>query len=351
MRKRTASTSSSDEDSLPTSHPNEHENIRRFLNALDTHGMNCNFLLNKLQQLKEGKELWVQFLTICSAATLTYGYTNSDIIGARANVQIAIMTVITLVGATPFTSTHLIPATIGVFTGGHNIIGSKLTEDDDVEVIYRNYVWLQLQLLCLVVTLVWRFGMQKHKILDGYSGRLGTTVFIGMNVSMLLFAPLGVVSWDRYYYGLIKVLNSAEDSIPLSRAWVEEAELALGYVVAVLFLGTVAGGTRVVNQRYIKKLEDASEESTQLPRPLNNIAVPVVWALLSMLTVIVSGYRNGPVLFNGFAVGSYVAMSSLQKIPSVGKFAFVSILAAGWGLLLTPFFVGFPGSMLFTAVL
>ena len=348
MRKRT--TSSSDEDSLPTSHPNEHENIRRLLNTLDTHGMNCNFLLNKLRQLKEGKGLWVQFLTICSAATLTYGYTNSDIIGARANVQIAIMTVITLVGATPFTSTHLIPATIGVFTGGHNIIGSKLMEDDDVEVIDRNnYAWLLLS--CLVVTLVWRFGVQNYRILDGYSGRLGTTVFIGMNVSMLLFAPLGVVSWDRYYYGLIKVLNSAEDSIPLSRAWVEEAELALGYAVAVIFLGTVAGGTRVVNQRYIKKLEDASEESTQLPRPLNNIAVPVVWALLSMLTVIVSGYRNGPVLFNGFAVGSYVAMSSLQKIPSVGKFAFVSILAAGWGLLLTPFFVGFPGSMLFTAVL
>lgn len=46
----------------------------------------------------------------------------------------------------------------------------------------------------------------------------------------------------------------------------------------------------------------------------------------------------------GFAVGAYVAMASLQKIPNIEKFTLVSCTAAIWGLALTPFFVGFPGS-------
>ena len=43
-------------------------------------------------------------------------------------------------------------------------------------------------------------------------------------------------------------------------------------------------------------------------------------------------------------VGAYVGMASLGKISSIKQFAFVSLLAAGWGLALTPFFVGFAGS-------
>ena len=56
------------------------------------------------------------------------------------------------------------------------------------------------------------------------------------------------------------------------------------------------------------------------------------------------GFAEYAGAFTGFAVGSYVAMASLQKISSILKFAFVSLLAAGWGLTLTPFFVGFAGS-------
>ena len=300
-----------------------------------------------LHRLYEGKELWAQSLAIYTAAVLTYGYTNSQVEGIHTNVQIAIMTVITLIGASPLSSTHLITGSIGVFAGGHNIIGSVGLIDDAVGVLCMNYIWLLL--LTLVAAVVWRFGMVKYKVLDGYAGRLGTTVFVGMNLTMLIYGPLGVVRWDRYYYGLTEVLNSAEDSIPLSQAWIKEAELAVVYVVSVLFLGVAAGGTRVAHDKYIKRQEEVDDDplSKVLPQALNNILVAVLWALLCMLVVNISGYKCAPVMFNGFAVGSYVAMASLQKIPSSARFAMISLVAAGWGLVLTPFFVGFPGSECF----
>lgn len=135
----------------------------------------------------------------------------------------------------------------------------------------------------------------------------------------------------------------------MAKAWFEEAEMAIGYVMAVIFLGVAGGGTRIMHNNYLKKLEETNGElsTKQLPPPLNNILISVLWALLSMLLAIVSGYENAAVLFNGFAVGSYVAMASLQRLPSIAHFAVVSILAAGWGLALTPFFVGFPGSKWF----
>ena len=299
-----------------------------------------------LHRLYEGKELWAQILVIYTAAALTYGYTNSQVEGVHSNVQIAIMTVITLIGASPFSTSHLVTGSIGAFAGGHNIIGSVGLIDDAIGVACMTYLWLLL--LSVVTTLVWRFGMMRNKFLDGYAGRLGTTVFVGMNLTMFIYAPLGVVRWDRYCYGLIEILNSAEDSIPLSQAWIKEAELAVVYVASVLFLGVAAGGTRVAHNKYIiMRQEEAVNDdllSKVSPQALNNIIVPVLWALSCMLGVNISGYESAPVLFNGFAVGSYVAMASLQKIPSTTKFAMVSAVAACWGLVLTPFFVGFPGS-------
>jgi hypothetical protein len=344
MTKQTesANPNSSEEDSLPAAHPNEHKRNSRFLDT-SFPSQHCNLLFTMIHRLKEGKQLWVQLLTIYTTAVLTYGYTNSRLEGIHTNVQIAIMTLITLIGVSPLMSTHLIPATIGVFTGGHTIIGSIGLMEDEIEVTWRNYVCLLL--LSTVVAFVWQFAVAKYKLFDGYSGRLGTTTFIGMNVAMPVFAPFGVVSWDRYYYGLVQVLNSAEDSIPLSRAWIEEAELAIGYVIAVVFIGVLGGGIRVMHNSYIKRLEaDNNDSPKQMPPALNNIVLPVLLALMSMLLVIVSGYKHASALFNGFAVGSYVAMASLQKISSFRMFALVSLLAAGWGLALTPFCVGFPGS-------
>ncbi|KAL3801518.1 hypothetical protein HJC23_000956 [Cyclotella cryptica] len=321
----------SDDDSVPAIEPDSSRSMikvfRTIIHFDSIPPFDCNFIHRLLHDLKEGKKIWVQILTLYAAAILTYGCSNDKINRMAMNVQLVIMAVITFVGASPFLSTHLVNTTIGAFVGGHNIIGSVGSMDDVIVVTCTNYVWLFL--LSLVVGLIWRFVMNsKWKVLDGFAGRLGTTVFLGMNLVMLTaYGPFGVVGWDRYYYGLTEVLNSAEDSIPLSRAWFEEAELAIGFVIAIIFLGV------------------------QSPAPLNNVLIPVLWALLSMFLVIVSGYENAPVLFNGFAVGSYVAMASLQRIPSIGKFVVISVLAAGWGLTLIPFFVGFPGKSGFTAML
>lgn len=187
----------------------------------------------------------------------------------------------------------------------------------------------------------------KWKVLDGFLGRPGTTVFLWMNLVMLtVYGLLGVVGWNRYYYGLTEVLNSAEDSIPLARACFEEDELAIGYVFAVISFGVVGGGTQVLHNDYVKRFDEANKDLLTMPSPLplNNIIVPVLWALLTMFLVMVSGYEHASILFNGIAVGHYVAAALLQLIPSIAKFAIVSVLAPGWGLALTPFFVGFPGS-------
>mmetsp|Transcript_13223 Transcript_13223/g.24026 ORF Transcript_13223/g.24026 Transcript_13223/m.24026 type:complete len:363 (+) Transcript_13223:112-1200(+) len=293
--------------------------------------LDCGNCDSVLEQLQQGKAWWVQCLTIYFAASLTYSYNN---VGNSTNVQIAIMTVVTLVGATPFASTHLISTAIGAFVGGQNIIAATgLIEDNNV-IFASNYLWLLL--LSSVVGFVWCFVINSRlKILDGYSGRLGTTTFIGMNLVMVTtYGPAGVVDWDRYYYGFVHMIHIGEEDASFSLAsawkWTEEAELAVGYVFSVLWLGVVAGGTRILHNNYVQQSIKAGFSSNeQPPAPLNNVLVPVIWALLSMLMINATQYKHAPGLYNGFAVGSYVAMSSLQKIPSISKFASVSFLAAG----------------------
>ncbi|KAL9187284.1 hypothetical protein ACHAXT_001387 [Thalassiosira profunda] len=304
-----------------------------------------------LKQLQIGKAWWAQFLTIYLAAVLTYSFNN---VGSSTNVQIAIMTVIALFGATPFVSTHIIPAAIGAFVGGQNIIGSTGLLEEHPNIRGRNYLWLLL--LSVVVGFVWCFGITRWKILDGYAGRLGTTTFIGMNLAMAIaYGPAGVVDWDRYYYGFVHIVHvGEEDSSPsLSSAWkwTEEAEAAVVYALSVLWLGVVAGGTRTAHNNYIQRCKEESSTGKQPPAPLNNVLVPCLLALFSMLVLNATQYRHATACYNGFAVGCYIAMASLQKIPSGWKFASASTLAALWGLVLTPFFVGFAGKSGFTSML
>jgi len=341
-----------EETTIQPSHPIDDFTLDSDAAAPSSRSLPLHFHAASLaSHLKQGKIWWVKNLTISIAAVFTYSYNNVG--NHSTNVQIAIMTVITLVGATPFCSTHLIPAAIGAFAGGHNIIGSTGLIDNANEIHYSNFGWLLL--LSFAVGMVWCFivANPRWNILDGYAGRLGTTTFIGMNLVMLtIFGPLGVVDWDRYYYGMVQVIHIAEEdaTLPLASAWewTEEAELAIGYVLAVLWLGIIGGRTRIFHQKYIaqqfESVDKGSGAGKQPPTPLNNVLVPVLWTMLSIFAVNVTQYKHGAGLFNGFAVGAYVAMASLQKITSTGKFAVVSLLAAGWGLALTPFFVGFAGS-------
>jgi len=259
-----------------------------------------------------------------------------------------------------------------------------------------NYLWLLLLSFC--VSFIWYFVITHSniKLLDGYAGRLGTTTFLGMNAVMVcVWGPVGVVDWNRFYYGFVHIVHVAEEAESSSNAVADEpdliipwsisadAELAIGYVVAVLWVGVVGGATRIRHHLYIQQWRrdrdreeeeaagvTASKEEGRTsvastaspppsplpskptePAPLNNVLVPVLLALLSMLLVHATGYDHAAGLYNGFAVGAYVAMASLLKLPSVLKFAAASLTAACWGLVLTPFFVGFAGKSGFTSMM
>ncbi|CAJ1937037.1 unnamed protein product [Cylindrotheca closterium] len=331
--------------------------------------------INKiLRHLVQGKLWWAKCFSIFVAATLTYTYKNATAATTSTttptnttNVQIAIMTVITLVAASPLSSTQVIPVAIGAFVGGQNIIGSTgpFFQENNTQIRPINYAWLLL--LSIVVGLCFVVFVER-KILDGYAGRLGTTTFLGMNIVMVsIYGPLGVVDWDRYYYGFSHIIHVAEEDSTLDWAeawsWTEEVELAIGYVWAVIWLGWISGVTRILHQEYMQKWDSSHEvnvgvplaspspSSSPRPVPLNNVTVPVLWALLSMLIINATEYKHASGLYNGFAVGSYVGMASLQKISSISRFAFVSLLASLWGLALTPVFVGFAGKSGFTAML
>jgi hypothetical protein len=366
MRKRTTlfrssyeSDDSDPEESIEAVHPDQEQPMFLFRKENDderplTFSTFSNLVHSLIDPLKQGKVWWVQCITIFVAASLTYSFNNAG--ENKANVQIAIMTVITLVGASPFCSTHLTSAAIGAFVGGQNIIGSTGLLESNTKLRPINYLWLLLLSLVVGCSFVL---ISRLRILDGYAGRLGTATFIGMNLVMILvYGPAGVVDWDRYYYGLTRVIHLAEEdsSLPLASAWTwtEEAELGIGYCLAVLGLAVIGGATRIRHHEYIQqwsRKNKKEQESRQPPKPLNNVLIPVIWALLCMLVVNATQYKHATGLYNGFAVGSYVAMASLQKIPSVPKFASVSLLAALWGLALTPFFISFAGKSGFTSML
>ncbi|KAL3816665.1 hypothetical protein ACHAXA_003855 [Cyclostephanos tholiformis] len=298
----------------------------------------------------------------------------------------------------------IICASLGAFVGGQNVIGSYVAEEEEEEeeeeegmegmeveattaTDTMNYLWLLI--LTVATVLLWHCVIDgsKRKFLSGYAGRLGTTTFLGMNVVMLfIYGPLGVVNWDRYYGGFVEYRDAE---------WWDMTDLtvAICHVLASLYLGMLSGGTRLLHERRrllssssspsssssssSSRVNDNGEDTSSLimishplpppPQPttsgppLNNVLVPALYALLSMLLAYCYPAMHArrhyyderviPALFDGFAVGSFVGMASLQRIPSMTKFLMVSFLASIWGLTLTPLFVGFAGKSGFTATL
>lgn len=149
-----------------------------------------------------------------------------------------------------------------------------------------------------------------NKILDGYAGRLGTTTFIGMNITK-------VVEWERYIYGLYYVIFVGEEDITISLTniwdWSRHAELEIGYFISVVCLGVVGGTIRIFHNKYIQNLK---QMNTQPPEPLNNVLIPSLIALTSMLLINAIDYKYAFGWYNGFSVGAYVAMASYSGFPA-----------------------------------
>ena len=54
--------------------------------------------------------------------------------------------------------------------------------------------------------------------------------------------------------------------------------------------------------------------------PLNPVLIPSTWALFCMLIVSLTQYDYTSSMFNGIAVGSYVAMASESRLPKISNF-------------------------------
>jgi hypothetical protein len=129
-------------------------------------------------------------------------------------------------------------------------------------------------------------------ILLGFSGRLGTTTFLAMNITMLVFlAPSGAVPWSQYG--------------DVQATWEERLteEKSIVYVVSAVFLASLGGAFRL-----------------HAKLPVNPVLVPCTLALFFMMIVNGTEYENRSTLYNGFAVGAYVAMTSEARLPSIAAF-------------------------------
>lgn len=265
--------------------------------------------LSKLEDVvAKGTDWRLQCATVTCAAFLTHSLINHG--QQEVHLQIAIMTVLILFGAM---QPQLITAAgCGAFVGGQRIVPT--------------YAWLLL--FSLLVGLLWCFVFTRYDVLNGFGGRLGTTTFVGMNLAMVSFlGPTGAVSWDRYG-------RPAQNDV-LWRDEIRDVESALVFVISVVWLAVVGAAARI------------SAKTT----PVNPVLVPASWALLSMLIMNATDYRHAGTMYNGFAVGSYVAMASFDRLPKLLDFFFSGLIASGWGLFLAPFFLGFGGKAGFTSVL
>ncbi|CAB9513335.1 expressed unknown protein [Seminavis robusta] len=260
-------------------------------------------LQHQIRELISEAHWLIQVFTTIVAAFLTYSLVNE---GEQFNHQIATMAVIVLIGES---QPQLVTAAgCGAFAGG------QYTQT------IPNYGWLFL--LSIATASAWLL-VQRYKLLLGFSGRLGTTTFIAMNTTMILFiGPSKAVPWNQY--GNAALLWG--DRLLL--------EPSLMFLASVIVMAGVCGAFRL-----------------NAKMPVSPVLLPVKFALLAMMIVNATGYSYRNACFNGFAVGAYVAMASEARIPSVLSFVAAGCFAGLWGLFLAPFFVGFGGKGGFTATL
>jgi hypothetical protein len=218
--------------------------------------------------------------------------------------QVMTMILVTLCGST---LPHLITAVAcGVYAG--SVTANTLP----------SYPWVIL--LAFFTSIVWQV-VSTFKLMLGFSGRLGASAFMGMNfTAVIAFAASPSVDYDRY---------GNLDQLWDDTTWEE----ALVTIAACVFLASSASYFRLI-----------------ATVPVNPVLVPSAWALFCMFLMSLADYEHNPSIFGGFAVGAYVAMAAESRLPNVGYFATVGLIAGFWIIFLKPFFLGFGGKSGFTAM-
>ena len=260
--------------------------------------------VHQLQKIIAKAPPSIQMLSTILACLLTHALINQQ---PHIDLQITTMLLVTLCGAT---FPHLITAVgCGVYAGSAS-----------PETI-PSYPWIVL--LGVLTSFAWQI-VSSSGLLLGYSGRLGATAFLSMNVTALIVFSLDrTVAFDRY--GSLESL-SWEDMPVL-----EEAVISL---FACMFLACTAGYFRLISTV-----------------PVNPVLVPSAWALFCMLITSCTEYRFSSSVLSGYAVGAYVAMASEARLSGVWQFVIVGWIAGIWNVFLEPLFLGFGGKGGFTAMI
>jgi len=264
-------------------------------------------LLHKVRKSFDEAHYAVQFVSTVSACLLTYAVINRNSSGLSYDANLISMVIVTLCGAT---FPHLVACVAsGVYAGSVS-----------ANVVADNYGWVLL--LGVVTGLAWQLVSLSGAML-GFSGRLGATAFVGMNITaIIVFAIDPKVSFEKYG----SVQNLWDEVLSL--------EESLCSVLACVFMAYSAGLFRLV----------ASV-------PVNPVLVPSAWALFCMLVTGVTEYQYTASIFQGYAIGAYVAMASEARVPTAAHFALVGLIAGMWNIFLQPFFLGFGGKAGFTSMI
>lgn len=236
-----------------------------------------------------------QFLSILSSGYLTH----ATAFGSLSLGPLIAYSIVSTPGSLLFP--HLAAAwNVGVFCGMSS------------PSIIPNYFYLTL--LLLLLSIIW-LSFLRYKILEGYGGRLGTTVFLATNLLLpALIIPTTSVNWAVY--------GAPTRTYPSSIAWQSAlCTITASPFTAVLTLALRLGGRNLSN-----------------PVLAGNLSALLL--TLPVVAIATSTFEFTDGLLEGVLIGSFVGMSGTDVIQNYIQFGAAGVLGAGWNLVFKPFFNG-----------
>ena len=209
--------------------------------------------------------------------------------------NIAVFSVILIVGTS---SPHLtLPAGVGAIAVNEN----------------TTLAWLTL---LGVITSAVLLIAERHKFLVGYSGRGGVLAFIANNITMIIMMASGSISWNLYgdRSHLWKEVLTWEPSIVL--------------VLGSFVTSGICGVYRI--QSHV---------------PLNPLLSLSAVALFLILLITATQYQYADEWSSGVCTGAFVAMGSMENLPTLRAFVLSGFLGGLYNLFWSPFFTGFSGDI------